>query len=131
MTDAARAHSDAALMVIVARNTPGFTEADALYAEARQIDPDFATACWDIQRPIDVNAGADGIRDPVGQSVKTRANIALIRQGIEAAARAPQGKYYVQPQFAPEVQSCLEQALAGQQSMLDSQEQLARARAPR
>lgn len=131
MTEAGRKYSDATLLVIVGRNTPDFAQADALYAEARRLDPDFATAYWDIQRPIDVNAGADGIRDPVGQSVKTRANIELIRQGIEAAARAPQGRYYFQPQFAPDVQSFLEQALAGQQTMLDSQEQLARARAPR
>jgi tetratricopeptide (TPR) repeat protein len=131
MTAAARKHSDATLLVVVARNTPDFAKADALYAEARQIDPDFAQAYWDIQRPIDVNAGADAIRDPAGQAVKTRANIELIRQGIEAAARTPQGRYYFQPQYAPDMQSFLEQALAGQQSMLQSQEQLSRVRAPR
>jgi len=131
MTVAARKYSDATLLVLVARNTPDIAKADALYAEAQRLDPDYATAYWDIQRPIDVNAGADGIRDPVGQAEKTRAKVDLIRQGIDAAARKPQGKYYFQPQFAPDMLTHLEQALAGQQAMLDSQEQLARSRAPR
>lgn len=131
MTAAARRNSDATLLVLVARNTPDAALSEALYAEAQQLDPDFAMAYWDVQRPIDVNAGADGIRDPARQAVKTRANIELIRQGIEAAARTPQGRYYYQPQYSPDMQGVLEQMLAGQQAMLDSQEQLARIRAPR
>lgn len=131
MTGAARKYSDPTLLVLVARHTPDASQGDALYAEARQIDPEFAMAYWDLQRPMDVNAGADGIRDPAGQAVKTRAKIELIRQGIAAAARTPQGRYYYQPQYAPDMQGLLEQALAGQQAMLESQEQLARVRAPR
>ncbi|WP_428409203.1 hypothetical protein [Hyphococcus sp.] len=45
-----RKNRDAGLLVIAGRNEPDMDKADALYEEARQIDPDMPFAYWDMQR---------------------------------------------------------------------------------
>jgi len=99
---------DAALIVVAGRNAPDAAAADALYAEARALDPAFPFAWWDIQRQQAVAASAGGIEENLAGLLAQKANIDKF---IETMGGRPAGEFFYLPQHQADFEG-----LARQQS---------------
>ncbi len=99
---------DAALIVVAARNAPDAAAADALYAQARAIDPAFPFGWWDIQRQQTAVAPAGGIEENVAALTAQKAGIDKF---IETMDGRPAGDFFYLPQHQADFDS-----LARQQS---------------
>lgn len=109
MAQLGRADHDATLLVIAGRNTLDDRESDALYEEARRIDPALPLAWWDVQRHANRIGRFEG-------SVEAQ-RAALVRQReamtsfLAKLDAVPPARYYFVPQYQPDYAVTVRQLL--------------------
>lgn len=107
-----RRNRDAAMLVVAGRNIPDDAQSKALYQEAREINPDFPFAWWDLQRPAkppmngDLNATLAGFQEQ-------KMHIDAFLERIDGR---PAGAFFFLPQHQPDFDALARQhreSLAG------------------
>ena len=93
-----RERRDASMLVIAARNTLDFAQAQPLYAEARALDADLPFAYWDVARTDLLNLPGPGSSAEVTLE-RIRVIIAGMDQFREVASRKPLASYFYLPQY--------------------------------
>lgn len=109
-----RKNRDAALLVIAGRNEPDIAKADALYEEARRIDPNLPFAYWDMQRTAQAPmVQGQGIADTVAKLSAQKAGIDAFLEKIDGR---PAAEFFFLPQHQADLESVARQqstSLAG------------------
>lgn len=133
MIETGQRKRDASMLVIAGRNASSNEEAQALYAEARAIDPELPFAYWDVAR-IQLIALQPGAT-PRENLAHTQAIVAGHEQFLEIAARKPVASYFYLPQhqadFETVARSQLDSfrgGLANWQRAVEQQDQIDRMR---
>lgn len=124
MVDLGRKGQDATLLVIAGRNTLDDKASDALYAEARKVDPDLPLAWWDVQR--------QGVRMGrfEGSFQAQRDALIVQKQAMETflakLGASPPSRYYFVPQYQPDYAVSVRQYLVSIDRTIDTYSRLGR-----
>lgn len=124
-----RANRDPALLVVAGRNEPDAAKSDALYAEARKIDPAFPFGWWDMQRttPVVVQPGASATQ----AAAVYAAQKAEIDAFLERIDGQPAATYFYLPQHQADFETIARQQSASLAGNIASFERLAQNAAAR
>jgi hypothetical protein len=109
MVQMGRAGHDATLLVIAGRNTLDDRASDALYQEAREMDPALPLAWWDVQRHANRMGRFEGSIEAQRQAlVHQREAMTAFLAKLDAV---PPARYYFVPQYQPDYAVTVRQLL--------------------
>jgi len=109
---------DATLLVVAGRNAGDPDRADALYAEAQQLDPELPFAHWDMQRPeLRPATMVVGAAAQQQQAAAARRKVERLEKFLALAATRPVGSYFYLPQYQGDFEQIAQQHLQINRSM--------------
>ena len=124
-----RKNKDAALLVVAGRYEPDFVKSEALYEEARRIDPSLPFAHWDMQRVAQPGAAqGEGAAQAAARLSAQKAQIDAFLERIDGR---PAAAYFYLPQHQPDFETVARQQSTGLAGNIASFERIAQNAADR